>query len=160
MEIYLYHTTSPDNRMIKYLDRSLQLTGNLRDVSNVVNPTVLIEGNIADLVDLYNYAYIPSFNRYYFINEMQSYRTNIISLSLTVDVLFSFKDEILDNVAIVDKVQRLSDANLYYDDGSFITDSRDFYTIKTFENGFNDVGEFILITAGGGDYQLSGGGNG
>ena len=159
MEIYLYHTTSPDNRMIKYLDRSLQLTGSLRDVSNVVNPKVLIEGNIADLLDLYNYAYIPSFNRYYFIDDMQSYRNNVILLSLTVDVLFSFKDEILDNVAIVDKVQKRDDANLYYDDGSFITDSRDFYTIKTFENGFNDVGEFILITAGGADYSNNGGGS-
>jgi hypothetical protein len=124
-----------------------------------MHPTLSFDFGIANDPSQYNYAYIPSFNRYYFIDDMQSYRTNVILLSLTVDVLFSFKDEILDNVAIVDKVQKLDDANLYYDDGSFITDSRDFYTIKTFENGFNDVGEFILITAGGADYSNNGGGS-
>lgn len=157
MEIRLYHTTSPDNRMTKYLTNASIMQGTLRDVSDVINPVILIERDIAQLVDVYNYAYIPEFNRYYFIREMQSYRNNFVVMSLAVDVLFSFKDEILDNVAIVDKAQQEEFSNIYYDDGSFITEARDFYTIKTFDNGFNDDGEFILITAGGGGV-ISGGG--
>lgn len=150
MEIRLYHTTSPDNRVTKYLLNESIMQGNLRDVSNVVNPVVLIERDVAQLADLYNYAYIPEFNRYYFINEMQSYRTKFVMLTLTVDVLFSFKNEILNNVGIIDKAQQTEFSNMYYNDGSFITDTRDFYTIKDFQNGFLDQGEFILITAGGG----------
>ena len=158
MEIKLYFTTSPDNRMTKYLTNESVMQGNLRDVSNVVNPVILVERDIEQLSGLYNYAYIPEFNRYYFITEMQSYRNNFVLLSLSVDVLFSFKNQILDNVAIVDKAQETEFSNIYYDDGSFITESRDFYTIKTFTNGFNDNGEFILITAGGGGTVVQGGG--
>lgn len=150
MDIKLYFTTSPDNRMTKYLLNESIMQGTLRDVSNVVNPVVLIERDISQLSGIYNYVYIPEFHRYYFINEMQSYRNDFVLLSLTVDVLFSFKNQILDNVAIVDKAQQEEFSNIYYDDGSFITEARDFYTIKTFDNGFNDDGEFILITAGGG----------
>ena len=157
MEIKLYFTTSPDNRMTKYLTNESVMQGNLRDVSNVVNPVILVERDIEQLSGLYNYAYIPEFNRYYFITEMQSYRNNFVLLSLSVDVLYSFKNQILDNVAIVDKAQQIDFSNIYYDDGSFVTESRDFYTIKTFTNGFNDNGEFILITAGGGG-TIQGGG--
>ena len=149
MEIRLYHTTSPDNRMTKYIDYQNTMQGSLRDVSNVVNPTVLIEGDVATIADYYNYAYIPEFNRYYFIRETQSFRNNLVMLSLSVDVLYSFKNEILNNTAIIDKAQQSDFSNIYYDDGSFVTDARDFYTVKTFSNGFNDNGEFILITAGG-----------
>lgn len=149
MYIKFYYTTSPDNRMTKYLTGELSLEGTLRESSNVVNPSILIEKDVDDLTD-YNYVYIPEFNRYYFITEMQSFRNGFTIVSLSVDVLFSFKDDILNNVAIIDKAQQIDYSNLYYDDGSFITDTRDFYTIKTFENGFNDEGEFILITAGGG----------
>lgn len=157
MEIRLYFTTSPDNRMTKYLTNTSVMQGNLRDVSNVVNPVILVECDIEQLSGLYNYAYIPEFNRYYFITEMQSYRNNFVLLSLSVDVLYSFKEQILDNVAIIDKAQQTDFSNIYYDDGSFITESRDFYTIKSFSNGFNDNGEFILITAGGGG-TIQGGG--
>lgn len=157
MEIKLYFTTSPDNRMTKYLTNESVMQGNLRDVSNVVNPVILVERDVEQLSGLYNYAYIPEFNRYYFIKEMQSYRNNFVLLSLSVDVLYSFKNQILDNVAIVDKAQQTDFSNIYYDDGSFVTESRDFYTIKTFTNGFNDEGEFILITAGGGG-TIQGGG--
>lgn len=156
MDIEFYYTTSPDNRMTKYLINKNKLVGTLRDVSNVVNPSILIEADVDDLAG-YNYVYIPEFGRYYFISEMQSYRNNFTVVSLSVDVLYSFKNAILNNVAIIDKAQQSAYSNLYYDDGSFITESRDFYTIKTFEDGFNDSGEFILITAGGSGAVVQGG---
>ena len=41
-----------------------------------------------------NYAFIPDFNRYYFINEISVERGNICNISLECDVLTSFKDDI------------------------------------------------------------------
>ena len=38
----------------------------------------------------------------------------------------------------------------YLDDGSFIVEHKDFDTIHSFPNGFNEEGTFILICAGGG----------
>ena len=51
--------------------------------------------------------------------------------------------------AIVDKVENYGAAYTYINDGSFISTNRMDQSIINFANGFNDSGEFILITAGG-----------
>lgn len=146
MQIILYKNNSEPERFTKSLSGSLTLSGTLRGETNIINPEILIEGSPDDFPSDYNYAYIPEFERYYYINEVTAYRTNVTLLFIHVDVLMSFKDDILSNSAMVDK-QALA-GNMYLNDGSWMHESREFYTIKSFQNGFNDDGEYILITAG------------
>lgn len=146
MQIILYKNNSEPERFTKSLSGSLTLSGTVRGETNVINPEILIEGSPDDFPSDYNYAYIPEFERYYFINEVTAFRNNVTVLFMHVDVLMSFKDDILSNNAIVDK-QALA-GNMYLNDGSWVHESREFYTIKSFQNGFNDDGEYILITAG------------
>lgn len=42
-----------------------------------------------------NYVYIPQFKRYYYISNITSINNNIWSIDLNIDVLMSYKDEIL-----------------------------------------------------------------
>lgn len=100
----------------------------------------------ADNPTVYNYAYIPAFSRYYFINKIESYRTGLFILTMSVDVLETYKTEIKGMLAIIDKNETVG--NNYFNDGSFVLDSRAYNQIINFSNGFNDNGEFILITAG------------
>ena len=93
-----------------------------------------------------NYLYWADTGRYYFIDDIQILTGGRMALYCTVDVLETYADYIKLQTAIVNKQQ--NDANLFFDDGSFVKDSRQFYTVKSFPNGFNDDGEFILITAG------------
>lgn len=145
MNITFYKNNSEPERFNKSLTGDHLVTGSLRDTSNVVNPDILIEGNPEDFPNTYNYAYIEEFGRYYFVGDPVSLRNNIIRIPLQVDVLMSFADDILSNQAIIDKQ---NSGNNYINDGSWIRESREFYTIKTFEAGFEDSGEYILITAG------------
>lgn len=146
MQIILYKNSSEPERFTKSLSGSLTLSGTVRGETNIINPEILIEGSPDDFPSDYNYAYIPEFERYYYINEVTAYRNNVTLLFMHVDVLMSFKDDILSNSAMVDK-QALA-GNMYLNDGSWMHESREFYTIKSFQNGFNDDGEYILITAG------------
>ena len=146
MQIKLYKNSSEPERVTKSLSGSITLSGTVRGETNIINPEILIEGSPDDFPSDYNYAYIPEFERYYYINEVTAYRNNVTLLFMHVDVLMSFKDDILSNEAIVDK-QALA-GNMYLNDGSWVHESREFYTIKSFQNGFNDDGEYILITAG------------
>lgn len=113
--------------------------------SSIMNPVFILEANEAYPVGI-NYLYWQDTERYYFIDDIQVLTGSRMALYCTVDVLESFSSEIKNQVAIVDKQQ--NDANLFFDDGSFVKDSRHFYTVKSFPNGFNDNGEFVLITAG------------
>lgn len=62
----------------------------LKSESNVLEPVIEIQN--FDPTE-YNYAYIPSFGRYYWINNW-SYRETVWTASLYVDVLASYKEEI------------------------------------------------------------------
>jgi len=146
MIITLFTNNSEPERVTKSLSNPLSISGSIRGGSNVINPEILIEGNPADFPSGYNYAYIPDFDRYYYVGDPSAYRGNLILLPLSVDVLMSFRDAILANEAIIDKQN--SDGNYYLNDGSWMHESREFYTIKSFSNGFNNNGEYILITAG------------
>ena len=144
MEIDFYKNISEKNKIGKKLLNKLTLNGNLREESSVINPTILVEHNN---LSVYNYAYIPDFKRYYFVSEITSVRNGLWRASLKVDVLESFKKDILNLSCIVDKQQNQS-YNNYIDDGSYINRADSFVEIANYQNGFNSSGEFILITAG------------
>lgn len=146
MEIKLYKTSSPRKKLVKELTDEITLTGTLRGQSSVMSPSLQIQ-DIA--VIGYNYCYIPDFGRYYYINNINALRANLFELSLGIDVLMTYASEIRGNYAIVDKVENFGVAFNYINDGSWINTNRTDQSIINFSNGFNDNGEFILITAGG-----------
>lgn len=43
----------------------------------------------------FNYCYIPTFSRYYFVNDVEIFPNNIYRLHLHIDVLETYKDDIL-----------------------------------------------------------------
>ena len=144
MQIKFYYNSSEKNKIGKSLLKELTMDGNLRDECSVINPTILVEhSNLSG----YNYVYIPEFKRYYFITEMTIVRNNLWRISLKVDVLESFKKDILNLSCIVDKQQYENYSN-NIDDGSYINKADSFVEITNYQNGFNSSGEFILITAG------------
>lgn len=146
MEIKLFKTLSPRKKLVKELTDGITLTGTLRSQSSVMSPSLQIQ-DIA--VIGYNYCYIPDFGRYYYINDINALRANLFELSLGIDVLMTYASEIRRNYAIVDKVENFGVAFNYINDGSWINTNRTDQSIINFANGFNDNGEFILITAGG-----------
>lgn len=145
MNIKFYYNSSEKNKIGKSLSKTLSLTGNLHEECSVTNPVILVEGK--SFID-YNYCYIEEFKRYYFITDIVSVRTDLWRISLSIDVLESFKSEILNLSCIIDKQQYSSNYSRFLDDGSYINEVRTFIEIANFQNGFNDDGEFILLTAG------------
>lgn len=66
----------------------------LKAGSSIVNPTIEIaESQSFKNVVSVNYCHIPKFNRYYFVNNIV-YERGIWTLSLSVDVLATYKSEI------------------------------------------------------------------
>ena len=146
MEIKLYKTSSPRKKLVKDLSDGITLVGTLRAQSSVMSPTFTVQ-DIA--VVGYNYCYISDFGRWYYINGIDALRSNLYELSLGIDVLMTYAAQIRNNYAIVDKVESLGAAYNYINDGSWVNTNRMNQSIINFATGFNDSGEFILITAGG-----------
>ena len=145
MEIKLYYNSS-DNRCInKELKNEFSISGTLREETSVINPEITITSTSTLR---YNYCYIPTLRRYYYINNIISVKNNVWKLIMEVDPLMSFKNDILSLKVVVSKQSSIDNGDEYIDDGSLVTDNLMFKTVYNFANGFNNNSEYILITAG------------
>lgn len=150
MQINLFTYPKEKNRINKseYLTNRFALDGYLKNDTSIIEPIILIEKTNPALYD-YNYLYIPEFKRYYFITNIKQVRHNLWEISAKVDPLYSFMTEILANKCIIQKAENSPDANLYLNDGSFVTDARKYDEVIPFDNGLSLNGSYILICAGG-----------
>lgn len=142
----LYNNTSEKNTINKSLINEISLEGNLRGQCTIKNPVIDIVSN--GNAPTYNYAFIPEFNRYYFIDNITSVRTGLWSISMTCDVLMSFKTDILNSYAIINHTQE-NEITQYMSSDIWKTLVKDKTDIINFPNGLLETGEYILITAGG-----------
>lgn len=142
MTLRLYKNKSDKNVVSKTITQSgSDILGTLREDCSIINPVISIQG----LTDLkVNYAYIPEFGRYYYINNIVC-KGKLYELHMHVDVLMSFGTEILDNTAVISRQQSMY--NLYLQDGVFKTYADNHYQIKQFPSGFNTQ-QFIFSVAG------------
>lgn len=144
MDIILGTTADEKNKLHKTFDNQVTFSGFLREESSVITPTVTIEAvNLSG----YNYMYIPSFGRYYFIKDIASVRTNLWRVKGSVDVLMSFADG-LETCPIILSDEE-SETDDYMSGNPWATTVKAKTDIINFPYGLNDTGEYILITSGG-----------
>ena len=108
MEIKLYNTKNENNTINKTLENETVYNIRFKDIADVKKPVVIL--NSSTFLN-FNYAYIPDFKRYYFIENIEIQPNNIYKLSLSVDVLESFKNDILNSNGFI---SRQTDINNYY----------------------------------------------
>lgn len=147
MEVRFYYNQSDDRVINKRLieDGKNIYDGVPRDEISVMNPIIRFE---SESILRYNYAYIPSLQRYYSIVDRTAYRQGVWDITFAVDVLMSFRADISDLEVVVEKQSMLENGDEYIDDGSLVSENVMFQSIYEFPAGFNDHGEYILITAG------------
>lgn len=147
MEVLFYYNKS-DNRTINkniVPELGVSFEGVPRDDLDIMSPVIRFE---SDEMLRYNYARIPELQRYYYIKDRTIFREGVWDITFDVDVLMSFRNDILHLNAIADKQSMPENGNEYIDDSSLVTENVMFQTVYNFPNGFNDTGEYILITAG------------
>lgn len=143
--ISLFKTASENNRVVKVLTDEKQLSGELRNQTSVLNPSIRIESS--DNISGYNYCYIPEFGRYYYIVDIISVRTNCWQVSLRCDVLMSYKDQIKSITGIV--VRQENNPNKLLVDRLEKLQSDKEIDILYYPEAFSKNLQFILVTAGG-----------
>lgn len=145
MEVIFYYNQSDDRMINKVLSTGETLQGAMRDECNIMSPTIRFQS--ANVLR-YNYCYIPELQRYYSVVTNNIIRNGMYDVTFEVDVLMSFRGDIMQLQCIVDKQTDLVNGDEYIDDGSLVCDNIMFNRIYEFSAGFNNSPEYILITAG------------
>lgn len=93
MNIYLYKLAKRVNSTKRPTGSGTLFNCDLKQPTSMMSPEILI--NLDDMTSIpdFNYAYIPSFNRYYHINDITS-MGHLWSISMTCDVLATYRTEI------------------------------------------------------------------
>lgn len=145
MEVQFYYNQSDARQINKVLITGETFEGQARDEVNVINPIIIFD--TPDILP-YNYAYIPVFQRYYTIADKNAYREGLFEVTFDVDVLMSFRQDIFNMSAVVDKQTMAINGDEYIDDSSLVADNVQFVQVFNYPNGFNENPEYVLITAG------------
>lgn len=145
MNIKVGNFTSEKNSFPKSIIWSLNLTGQLKNTSSIVNPTILVE---AVNPSTYNYMYIPEFNRYYFIENCRSIRANLWEIDCKCDVLETYSTAIKANSGIVLRQKNIR--NKYLTDNKISLNKTMRIRLKAFNYTFAPQ-RLLLVVAGGGN---------
>ena len=110
-KLELYNNTSEDNRVDKtnYLTKVGELSGVLREESSLIDMSLTLE---IEELPLFNYVYIEQLNRYYYVTDIVSVQYKLWEISLSVDVLMSYKNALLSCSAFVDRNENSFDNNI------------------------------------------------
>lgn len=111
MIIELCKTTDKPNKVNKTIEVVIKLTSvKFIDDTSITSP-VIRTSNIKDITNLkkdgVNYVHINALGRYYFIKDIVARKDGFVDLYLYVDVLKSFKDDILSSTQIINRAENL-----------------------------------------------------
>ena len=129
------------NEVNKTLQANEEYTGVLNATFNVLSPVVRFRTRTPVT---FNYVYIESLNRYYFVSEKQQ-DGDICTVRLRVDVLFTYKDIILNSSATLVKG---GNANKFVSNRNNVYDVRPKTKKINFPNKglLNETGTVVMIT--------------
>lgn len=95
MDAIFYTVADNDNVLEKTLESALVKNVLFLNSNNILTPTVrLLINNITEFLKR-NYCFIETLQRYYFIDSVTIERGGIATLELSIDVLMTYKDDIL-----------------------------------------------------------------
>lgn len=100
MNVTFYQTYEEKNKLNKQLGEGITLSGHLTTDVSIMDPVLIIALNTN--ITVCNYCYIPAFGRYYFITDITTVNKELV-IKLHVDVLMSFKADILASKAVINR---------------------------------------------------------
>lgn len=129
------------NTVNKTLQTNEEYTGVLNATFNVLTPVVRFRTRTPVS---FNYVFIESLNRYYFVSELNQ-DGDICTVRLRVDVLQTYKEKILASSATLTKG---TNVNKYLSNRSNVVDVRPNFRKLDFPNKelINETGSIIMVT--------------
>lgn len=150
----IYKTKSAPNVVNKTLNEVVTFEEVIfKEDTSLLDPTIIINGVSNDSsytiedIGTSNYFSIPKVNRYYFITDITMMRGGRVAITGKVDVLMSFKADILGSTQLI--VRQEKKTNNYLIDTDIPLSSKKQVIEHEFGDSIADSGYYILAVNGG-----------
>lgn len=130
MDLKLYVVEDGDNVLNKTLSDELIIQINLKRDVNLFTPSLIIRDSSAIDINRFNYCVIPVLNRNYFIRTINNIGNDLWRLDCECDVLETYKNDILNSEALLNRSLK---------NGDFLINTIDTTIIKTISKYNSDV---------------------
>ena len=144
MNIILYNTNSPKNKLDKTLTQIASITGESNESIGKVNTSFILSKDHIANVKNSNYMYSDVTGKYYFIIDYEI-KNQTIKLIAKQDVLMNFKTAIRSNTCTVSRNQNIANAYLY--DNGYQLKAYNIVATRPFPSGLTTE-SIILMTIG------------
>lgn len=116
MRTVTLYTNSSDRKVVnKNLEKIYSVKCRLKEPCSILRPVVILTRSLVGAQwASANYAYIPAFNRYYFIDNITVLNGGLIQVEMSVDVLMTYAGNILDSQQEVVRSESLN-SKMYID---------------------------------------------
>lgn len=143
MTVWLYNNLSEPNTLSKTIVDGVSFSGVYQGEADEVRPDIMIQSTVTG----YNYAYIPDFGRYYYIDGLTVVREGLTMCRMHSDPLMSFAGAIRSIPVVALRSGDPSQQSPYINDPKMQYQS--YKRVLTYSLGDLGMdGGIILVTAG------------
>lgn len=140
VKIDFYHYPNRRDTVNKVLGEPTTAQGILFNETNILNPSIKVRFNG---LFAFNYCYIHELQRYYHIDKINIVETNVVELSLHIDVLKTYETAIMEATATVKEREQ---ANKFISTRQNVYDVRPRFEKIDFEKDlFNETGNIVVV---------------
>lgn len=107
MKCIFYKNTSDNRKLNKNISFVNSVDCEIKEQSSMENPVIILYKNSIEQIAITNYAYLDTFQRFYFIEDMKVGAGGIVEVYMRVDVLQSFAPAIKSIVSIIERNEYL-----------------------------------------------------
>lgn len=158
MTINFYNNSDEAKRVNKSLTLILSADGEIVKDSSILHPRVRVQLTSTQIQTI-NYAYIPVFNRYYYVSNPVWLGGNVLEYTFDVDPLMSHKTGIYSSSGYVLRCSKASEIDADINDGIYSMKSRAIHSvtltsseggwIKSEGNAFlSDRRQYVVVLRG------------
>ena len=148
MEFTLAYTDSPNNMLEKNYTVVGGYSGTMRAAISALRPVIDVEiEDATTTVMKANYAYIQTFDRFYFIRNKTALNNKLWRFELETDVLMSFRQEIRQLEAVVER--QSNNYDMYLTDPKIPVDCRKAISYRKFPSSPFGLPYLTMIVLGG-----------
>ena len=143
----IFYNNNSDRRCInKVLADAKTISGNVKTQYTSSGISLDIDVSVAGITP-FQFNYMKFDNKYYYIDSVDFLSQNIIRLNCSIDLLESYKSQILNQTAVLNRSE--TSYNRYLTDDNLHINAYKRVQTKAFGNSFSAVSTPILIVTGG-----------
>ena len=109
MKVEFYSTKNDRKKINKVIGGKIGESNSviIKDMTSIITPILELTASTVGNWSIVNYAYIPEFGRYYFVDNVELEHDGLVAISLSIDVLKTYAENLMSTQFMIARSESL-----------------------------------------------------